>query len=257
MGEYYGVQRTGAYLQHYGVKGMRWGVRKAPGSSGKRTFVSGSSKTQDKASPYYRRKLPKYVRQQLKAGMRNGDSFIVGDAPGIDRQVQDYLKKKHYPAVDVYGPGKKVRYSADQNWKTHPIDSKYPEGSEQWLAKKDRVMTKDATDGLAVILNKGSSATKNNITRMQKSRKPMKIYELHEGEGLIKGLQHPNDQEVITWFEPSKKNNGRFQPGYRGVNRYYGGSNTSMTDWANDHHFDLDFRSPSQKRAARRKTKRS
>lgn len=29
MGVYYGIQRSSDYLAHYGVKGMRWGVRKA------------------------------------------------------------------------------------------------------------------------------------------------------------------------------------------------------------------------------------
>lgn len=29
MSEYYAVQRSGEYLEHYGVKGMKWGVRKA------------------------------------------------------------------------------------------------------------------------------------------------------------------------------------------------------------------------------------
>lgn len=29
MPKYYGVQRSGEYLAHYGVKGMKWGVRKA------------------------------------------------------------------------------------------------------------------------------------------------------------------------------------------------------------------------------------
>lgn len=29
MSEYYGVQRSNEYLSHYGIKGMKWGVRKA------------------------------------------------------------------------------------------------------------------------------------------------------------------------------------------------------------------------------------
>lgn len=48
MSEYYAVQRSGNHLSHYGVKGMRWGVRKQRRSSGQTLFVSGSSKTQKK-----------------------------------------------------------------------------------------------------------------------------------------------------------------------------------------------------------------
>lgn len=29
MAEYYAVERSPEYLKHYGVKGMKWGVRKA------------------------------------------------------------------------------------------------------------------------------------------------------------------------------------------------------------------------------------
>lgn len=192
---------------------MKWGVRKAPGSSGQKLFVSGSSKTQNRESPYFRRRLPKYVRTELKRAIKNGDSIIVGDAPGIDRQVQDYLKKKRYSVVDVYGPGKKVRYSADPSWKTHPINSKYKEGSEKWLAVKDRAMTKDSTKGLAVILDEGSSATKNNILRMQKAQKPMKIWELRKNTGLIRGFEGPDDEEVFTSYYSNPKKGG-FEPVY-------------------------------------------
>ncbi len=73
--------RSELYLQHFGIKGMKWGVRKDRHSSGETLFVSGSSKTQDKRSPYYRRKLPKFVKSILKNSMRKGDTVIVGDAP--------------------------------------------------------------------------------------------------------------------------------------------------------------------------------
>lgn len=243
---YYGIIRSPEYLAHYGILGMRWGHRKEPGSSGKRIFVSGSSKTQDKNSPYFRRRLPKSVRKAIKEAMRNGDSFIVGDAPGIDRQTQDYLRKKKYPAVDVYGPGKNVRYAADPKWKTHPIDSKYPVGSEKWLAVKDRAMGKDSTEGIAVILNKGSSATKNNILRMHKSGKPMKIWELTEGTGLIKGFEHPGDKSVSMYYKHNAKRNA-YEPIYIGISKHTGTSKTSMQDYVKEHPYVMVYDNKNKK----------
>ena len=165
----------GDFLMHYGIPGMRWGVRR----SRETLFVSGSSKTQDPLSGYYRRKLPRKIRKELKNAMRNGSNIIVGDAPGIDRQTQDYLNKKHYGNVVVYGPGKKVRYSANKTWKTRPIDApEYKEGSKRWLAKKDIAMTNDATRGLAVVLDEGAKATRHNVSRLQRQHKNVKVYEL-------------------------------------------------------------------------------
>jgi hypothetical protein len=160
-------------LKHYGVKGMKWGVRKDT------VFVSGSSKTQFKDSGYYRHKLPKAIRKDLKDHMKKGDKFVVGDAPGIDRQVQDYLNKKRYSNVEVYGPGKQVRYTANKKWKTNPIDApEFEPGSKEWLAKKDIAMAKVATTGIAVILDEGAKATRKNAERLVKQYKSVKVYEL-------------------------------------------------------------------------------
>ena len=168
------------YLLHYGIPGMKWGIRRKKPISSETLFISGSSKTQDKASPYYQRKLPKPVRQVIKQSIKAKDTIIVGDAPGIDRQAQDSLNKKRYRNVEIYGPGHKVRYSANAKWKTHPInDPDHPPMSPEWLAKKDRAMTDRATKGLAVILNEGSSATRNNIQRMKDQGKSSFVYELY------------------------------------------------------------------------------
>ena len=164
------IQNGASFLMHYNHNHDKLG-RFARST----LFVSGSSKTQNKDSEYYRRKLPKQVRKELKEAMRNGDKIIVGDAPGVDRQVQDYLKSKGYRDVEVYGPGKQVRYSANPDWKTNPIDSKYPEGSKEWLAEKDKVMAKRADKGIAVILDEGSRATRNNINRLMDRLRPEDI----------------------------------------------------------------------------------
>lgn len=165
-------------LFHYGVKGMKWGVRKAPH---KTVFISGSSKTQFKDSEYYRRKLPKKIRKEIDKHTRQKNKIVVGDAPGIDRQVQDYLNKKRYSNVEVYGPGKEVRYAANKKWKTNPIDApEFEVGSKEWLAKKDIMMTKVSDIGLAIVLDEGAKATRKNVDRLIEQNKSVKVYELNK-----------------------------------------------------------------------------
>lgn len=90
------------------------GVRK---DRPKTVFVSGSSKTQFKDSGYYRKQLPKAVKSELDMHIKRNNKIIVGDAPGVDRQVQNYLKKKNYMNVEIYGPGKKYGITRTRNGK--------------------------------------------------------------------------------------------------------------------------------------------
>ena len=162
-------------LRHYGVIGMKWGVRKQDA-----LFISGSSKTQDKASEYHRSRLPKVIRAEIDQAIQKGTKIVIGDAPGIDRQVQNYLKRQKYDNVEIYGPGQKVRYSANKKWKTHPIDApEFEVGSPEWLAKKDQLMAEMATKGLAIVLDEGGSkATRKNVERLINAHKDVKVYEL-------------------------------------------------------------------------------
>ena len=153
----------------------------------KTTFISGSSKTTNPDSPYYRKELPKSVKDDIDGYMKTGDRIIVGDAPGVDRQVQDYLKSKGYKNVEVYGPGKgNVRYSADKDWATKTIDSgKYELDTDEWRAEKDKYMSKIADRGLAIVLeNGGAGATRDNVDRLISQNKDVKVYELDSNGGI-------------------------------------------------------------------------
>lgn len=143
-------------------------------------FISGSSKTEDKKSEYYRKQLPKEVKKKIDEYLKSGDKIIVGDAPGIDRQVQRYLKKAGYDNVEIYGPGKQVRYTANKKWKTNPIDaSEFEYMSPEYLRKKDIAMTNASTKGLAIVLeNGGAAATRRNVQRMLQQNKQMSVFEL-------------------------------------------------------------------------------
>ena len=176
---------SSGYLSHHGVKGMKWGVwneetkARHLNSEGPRVFVSGSSKTQFRDSGYYRRNLPKGVRKELKSEMKNNSTILVGDAPGIDRQVQNYLKGKRYAKVEIYGPEAQPRYKAGKNWVYNAVVNPNAErGSKEWLAEKDRAMTDRSTKGIAVILDEGANATRNNVKRMNSQNKPVSVYQL-------------------------------------------------------------------------------
>lgn len=173
------------YLQHHGVKGQKWGIQNGPpypvSSSNDTVFISGSSKTQFKDSGYYRNGLSKDIKSKINDYISKGDKIIVGDAPGIDRQVQNYLKSKGYNNVVVYGPGTKVRYNANKKWKTNPIDApEFEPGSSEWLAKKDKAMTDASTKGLAIILDEGAKATRRNVQRLIEQNKDVTVYELNK-----------------------------------------------------------------------------
>jgi hypothetical protein len=177
---------------HHGVKGQKWGVRRFQNPDGTWTeagkrkrrgertvFISGSSKTQSSDTSYYRKELPKDIKSLLQKYMEEKVNVVVGDAPGIDRQVQDFFNEHGYDRVEVYGPGKEVRYTANKAWKTNPIDApEYEIGSKEWLAKKDIAMERASTEGLAVVLDEGAKATRKNIDRLLENGKTVQVYEL-------------------------------------------------------------------------------
>ena len=190
------MTKTQAFLAHHGIKGQKWGIRRFQNEDGTLTaagqrryqkddvlFVSGSSKTQDESSGYYRKELPRAIRRELDKVVKAGSKVVVGDAPGVDRQVQNYLNKKQYKNVEIYGPGKQVRYNANsKDWKVKTVnDPKHKPGSKEWLAKKDEAMTDASTKGLAIVIDEGAKATRTNIERLKNQNKDVKVYSLNKG----------------------------------------------------------------------------
>lgn len=221
------------YIAHHGIKGQRWGFRRFQNPDGSLTpegrarylgepnpnprknqtvFVSGSSKTQDKSSGYYRKRLPSGVRYELKEHMKRGDKIIVGDAPGIDRQTQDYLAKKGYKNVEVFSPGKEgARYLADKGWKQTNVDAPGAEiGSKEWLAAKDFVMSKLADTGIAVTIDEGATATRKNVDRLVEANKEVSVYELGRDKGFLGNLLGRREDKSTTFINGKEVSEGYY-----------------------------------------------
>ena len=77
--------------------------------------------------------------------MRMGASFVIGDANGADRAVQQFLAERSYPNVVVYC-GQECRNNLG-NW---PV--------RQAGAAKERAMAADAQGGLMLWDGKGPEA---------------------------------------------------------------------------------------------------
>lgn len=250
-----------SFIEHYGIKGQKYGVRRFQNADRTWTdagkirygkgksetlFVSGSSKTQDPESKYYRKDLPKEIQNELDSSMKRKEKIVVGDAPGIDRQVQDYLNAKEYSNVEVYGPGKEVRYSANKKWKTNPIDDPEHEPySPEWLRKKDEFMTDVADKGLAVILDEGAKATRNNVDRLVKQNKDVKVFMLRDNQDdswVTENMDHANKEQpkVNTWLKVAGiiAVSAALTYGYTRLHKKWSQDKVEKAFEEADHHFD-------------------
>lgn len=111
MSEYYAVQRSGEYLEHYGVKGMKWGVRRyqrRDGSlrkTGKKLvlktagygYLNPSRKDVRKGNANERRKvIDSYVNAWNSAGAKNKSGYPNKNK---DRSLWDSYKNSYASAT--------------------------------------------------------------------------------------------------------------------------------------------------------------
>jgi len=89
MSEYYAVQRTGNDLAHYGVKGMRWGVKKAIEANSDKSMSKQFKKASRKLEKLERhgegKKYAKRAAKLAAGGAALGAAGALGSIKNIDK----------------------------------------------------------------------------------------------------------------------------------------------------------------------------
>lgn len=197
------------YLAHYGTKGQKWGVRRYQNEDGSLTeegkkrygnsvFISGTTKTSEDGS-YKRDKLPTKITDKIDEYIGSGRKILVGDAPGIDSQIQDYLSNKSYKNVEVFVSGDEIRKLAGEKlgWAVNKINGEnFEKYSKEWRAVKDKAMNSVASEGLAVVIKDGSGATRKNIDRFIKAGKTVMVYQL-DNEDFVDPILNQKEYEKM------------------------------------------------------------
>lgn len=142
-------------------------------------FVSGKIK--------YDKPLNRDMRREMDDLMKQGSKVIIGDAPGADTRVQDYMAKKGYKNVVVYTTDPKVRNNVG-NWEVKRISGKGYKDEAAVRRQKDIAMTKDASRAFAIMPedDRPDSAMSKNVSRLSKENKYTKIYDYNKHKWIIK-----------------------------------------------------------------------
>ena len=196
----YSVLYSDGYLCHHGIMGQKWGVRRWQYSDGSLTpdgrihynvgpardyhqgdtvFISGKVK--------YDKPLNRDMRREMDNLMRSGSKVIIGDAPGADTRVQDYMAKKGYKNVVVYTTDPQARNNVG-NWEVKRISGKGYKDEAAIRRQKDIAMTKAASRAFAIMPedDRPDSAMSRNVERLSKAKKYTKIYDYNKHKWIIK-----------------------------------------------------------------------
>jgi hypothetical protein len=132
-----------------------------------KVFIGGSRKIS---------KLSSEVHQRLDEILAKNLSIVIGDAPGIDKSVQQCLHAKGYRDVEVFCSGDRCRNNLG-NWPTRLVAVNSSRRDFDFYATKDIQMAQEASLGL-MIWDGESAGTLMNVWRLIKQNKKAVILEV-------------------------------------------------------------------------------
>lgn len=111
---------------------------------------------------------------------------LVGDASGVDKDVQTYLDASYYGNVTVYACNGKARNNVG-GWKVKAIDVPTGLYGREYYEQKDVAMTNDCDFGLMIWDGK-SKGTLNNIKRL-----------IEAGKQCYVCIPHLKEKHSLRW----------------------------------------------------------
>jgi hypothetical protein len=142
------------------------------------------------------------VLKNLKKIMENNDKILVGDADGVDKTIQTFLKSKSYNNVIVYSM-ENVRNNIG-NWENIKIFTTLKKNTREYFTEKDKKMAEIADEGF-MIWNKESKGTLNNIINLLIMNKKVQLYIQEKNKNTFYNLSNIKELENIVLESNSKK----------------------------------------------------
>ena len=114
------------------------------------------------------------VQNRLLNIIHSGGTFLVGDASGADKSVQNFLLNNQYEDVIIYYVGESLRNNVG-NWKTQSVKCETKKKDFNFFACKDAAMSNDADYGF-MLWDGISKGTINNAVNLLRGNKKVLMF---------------------------------------------------------------------------------
>lgn len=146
------------------------------------------------AGPRAVRTLNKKVKNRIDKIMQNNFTILVGDAAGIDKQIQSYCYSVGYRNVNVFASNGKARNNIG-GWDVKHVEVAPNTRGFDFYAAKDLEMAKQADYGF-MIWNGKSKGTHNNMINLATFNKKILLYMTSDKQFyVLNALQEVEDMK--------------------------------------------------------------